>query len=49
MGRPTSREDHELSKITNSVPQKQELCRVQRNPTGTESELELLKKIINNE
>ena len=44
MGRPISREDNELSKITNSVPQKQELWKVQRNPTGIESEPELLRK-----
>ena len=31
------------------MPQKQELWKVQKNPTGIESEPELLKKIINNE
>ena len=45
MGRPTSSEDNELSKIANSVPQNQlRTVKCEMNPTGIESEPELLRK-----
>ena len=45
MGRPSSREDNKLSKIANSMPQNQlRTVKSEMNPTGIESELELLGK-----
>ena len=48
MGRPTTTEDHELTELTNSVPQNINYKgAIRRNPTGIESEPELLRTIIN--